>query len=1144
VPRAANGMAARLAPVIMAVASLGTVAMVVASGSAAGHNPMLLAFPVLMIASAVAAVASSSGGRQRAELDADRRRYLDYLASLSDRLAKDATAERHRLLDSHPEPEALWAIVGGTRMWERHRDEADFCVVRAGVGTASPTTRLNGPTTERAGEQDPVTAAALARLLRVHGRLWQVPVTITLAAGATVSVSGDGDGARALLRAVICQLAVAHSPDDVGLVAAVGEAQSGDWDWLKWLPHRRHGPAEPDGRRLVVVVDGGDAPAPDAACAVLHIDPAAMPDADLRVVDGAGTVVLTRPDQMTPVAALAVARRLAGYRPDDEPTGETVGWLARVGVGDPVHIDPKVLWESQFCAGLRVPIGTSDDGDAVDLDIREAAADGMGPHGLCLGATGSGKSELLRTIALGMIARHSPETLNLVLIDFKGGATFLDLARSRHTTAVITNLEEEAGLVDRMRDALGGEIDRRQRILRAVGNFSGVAEYHRARQAGRPLDPLPTLFIIVDEFSELLSRHPDFVEVFVAIGRLGRSLGMHLLLASQRLDEGRLRGLDSHLSYRICLKTLSEAESRLAIGVPDAHHLPRRPGSAYLKVGAGQPIRFQAAFVSGPVPGRSPDRRTGPSDEDFVPRLFTASPPVRVSAPPSGGGDAEGATLLQAVVDGLAGHGPSPHRVWLPPLTDSPRLAALVDGYAGGGLRIPIGLVDNAFEHRRSPLVVDLSGAAGNFAVVGAPRTGKTTVVKTLVTALAATHDPRRVQVYCLDFGGGGLTELTALPHVGTVAGRSNADLVRRTVIDVLAVLRRRESAGAGADDPCGDVLLVIDGWTAARREYGGPDDLDDVVTAIAGTGLSYGVHVVLTASRWADVRPALRDQIGTRIELRLGDPADSEIDRARARLVPRDKPGHGLSPAGSPMVIALPDNTFRPTGTEWRAPAIRLLPECVGYPELLAAAPAVGCVLGIDEDGLQPVALDLTGQHLLVFGEPGCGKTAVLRLLCHEIARTVPAGLLVPLDARETLAEFGSGGLRSLPGLVDRLRDRVHGAESRVPQIYLVIDDYDLAATALAPLADVLAHARDIGLHLVIARRSGGAARALYDPILSAVRETGAAGLQLSGSPEDGPLVGGVRPRRLPPGRGVLVTRTGGERTIQVAWLESSEPR
>ena len=269
-----------------------------------------------------------------------------------------------------------------------------------------------------------------------------------------------------------------------------------------------------------------------------------------------------------------------------------------------------------------------------------------------------------------------------------------------------------------------------------------------------------------------MSRHPEFVDVFVAIGRLGRSLGMHLLLASQRLDEGRLRGLDSHLSYRICLKTLSEAESRMAIGVPDAYHLPRRPGAAYLKVAAGQPVRFQAAYVSGPVSDRLPAPRSGPSAGTpsrgcSPPRRRRAASNLRAARTPCGT-----PRCSRSLSAGWPGTVRSPHRVWLPPLADSPRLGTLTAGYDGGGLRVPIGLVDNSFEHRRDPLVVDMSGSAGHLAVVGAPRTGKTTVLKTLVTALAATHDPRRVQVYCIDFGGGGLSDLAELPHVGTVAGR------------------------------------------------------------------------------------------------------------------------------------------------------------------------------------------------------------------------------------------------------------------------------------------------------------------------------------------------------------------------------------
>jgi len=186
----------------------------------------------------------------------------------------------------------------------------------------------------------------------------------------------------------------------------------------------------------------------------------------------------------------------------------------------------------------------------------------------------SGKSEFLRTLTLGMIAAHSPEALNLVLVDFEGGATFLGMEKVRHVSAVITNLSDEAQLVSRMREALSGEVHRRQEMLRAAGNCINIGEYGRVRAGDRTLMPMPALFIVVDEFSELLSQHPDFAELFVAIGRLGRSLGMHLLLASQRLDEGRLRGLETHLSYRVCLKTFSASESRAVLGVADAYHLP------------------------------------------------------------------------------------------------------------------------------------------------------------------------------------------------------------------------------------------------------------------------------------------------------------------------------------------------------------------------------------------------------------------------------------------------------------------------------------------------------------------------------------------------------------------------------------------
>ena len=233
----------------------------------------------------------------------------------------------------------------------------------------------------------------------------------------------------------------------------------------------------------------------------------------------------------------------------------------------------------------------------------------MGPHGLVIGATGSGKSEFLRTLVLGLAMTHSPEQLNMVLVDFKGGATFSGMSEMPHVSAVITNLAQELTLVDRMQDALSGEMVRRQELLREAGNYASIRDYEKARAAGEALEPLPSLFIVVDEFSEMLSAKPEFIDLFVAIGRLGRSLGLHLLLASQRLEEGRLRGLESHLSYRVGLRTFSAAESRGVLGVPDAYELPPVPGLGFLKPDQSTLLRFKAAYVSGPPTARARVRR-------------------------------------------------------------------------------------------------------------------------------------------------------------------------------------------------------------------------------------------------------------------------------------------------------------------------------------------------------------------------------------------------------------------------------------------------------------------------------------------------------------------------------------------------------
>lgn len=1209
----------RLLPVVMLVAAGGMAALYFTSGLGS-RGPTMLLFPVMMAVSVLGSVVyGMRGTRRTAELNSDRRDYLCYLAAVDDAVTRTADAQHHSSWWSHPDPSALWTLVGGERMGERRPGDADFCHVRVGLGVCRPAAVLIAPDVAPAGSADPVTVDAVQRLVEARSGVAEVPVTVGLRGHRIVTVEGEAAAARALVRAMVCQLTVLHDPDEVSVVSVVDAATARHWEWMKWLPHHQHlrdsddaGSARlayldrldtlpsVDAEHVVIVVDGGEMTADLPATGVSMLVVAAQTGGPVTVrLDGAGVDTLVAPDAMPMAAALTCARRLASHtggahrRSDDAP-----GWPDLVGIGDPCRIDPARTWQGRTVGRhLRVPIGRGDDGEPVELDLKEAAHGGMGPHGLCVGATGSGKSELLRTLALGLVATHSPDVLNLALIDFKGGATFLGFERLRHVAAVITNLADEAHLVSRMRDALSGEMNRRQEILRTAGNLANVTVYEEARAAGAPLAPLPVLLIIVDEFSELLARQPDLAEMFVAIGRVGRSLGMHLLLASQRLDEGRLRGLETHLSYRICLKTFSAAESRAVLGTADGYDLPNTPGMALLKTADGDLIRFRSSYVSAPVVAQV--REIGESTS--IPTVFTAAPVgMRRDDEDKPHAETSGASVLDVVLNGLSDAGTSAHQVWSPPLSASPTLDHV---FACGGrlapLNVPIGLVDRPFDQRSDQLIVDLGGAGGNVAVVGGPRAGKSTALRSLVLALAATHSPEAVQIYGLDFGGGTLAATRALPHVGAVAGRFESDLARRIVTQLESMVWQRESRlrrdGAhamfdgGFADAYGHVFLVIDGWAAARAELEG---LEESVTALAGQGLAVGVHIVVASSRWADLRPALKDRIATRIELRLGDPAESEMDRGRARGLLDRPPGRGVTREGLELVIALPrldgvptvvdlDDALHTAAHQLRtrhgdlmAPPVHLLPATVGLDTVTAhtgAATSTRIPIGVGDDDLQPLAVEFDRQpHLIVLGESECGKTATLRTLCRAVTGGLDAtaAQLMVIDPRRTLlgvvetdhllgyAVSAAGAQPHLAELSARLRARLPGAGVTQrqlrerswwtgPEAWVIVDDYDLIAESadgnpLLGILDLLPHAGDLGLHVVVARRSGGAARAMYDPVLARLRDLGCMGLMMSARADEGPLFGSLRPTVQPPGRGTLIRRGLGDQLVQIAWTDA----
>ncbi|WP_328398122.1 type VII secretion protein EccCb [Nocardia sp. NBC_00416] len=926
----------------------------------------------------------------------------------------------------------------------------------------------------------------------------------------------------------------------------------------------------------------------------------AMPDLRELAPETMGTADLT--DGAAELVSRVVdahPRNIDEPAPVRSPFDGEVDFASLFGLSHGGAVDVDNVWQPRWRRRLRIPIGVAPDGHPVELDLKQAAEDGMGPHGLLVGAAGSGKSSLLTTIIAGLAVTHSPGAVNFLLVETLGEGVYDRLAALPHVSSVVALHDSDLSQLNRLEQAIAGEIARRQQQLADAGQFASLLDYDEARGRGERLPPIPALIVVIDGFTNLLAPpHSEFMDTLVTIGRVGRSVGVHLLLSTARLHPDTLRGLDSYLTYRIGLRMYSATESRVVLGVPDAYELPGSPGHGYLRTEDAGYQRFKAAYAS--LPEQRPGRMTG-----------------------SG---AEQRTIVEAVVAHLATKELTAHRIWLP-LPERVLLNQVLarpevgeqGGPDGGSLRAAIGLIDRPDRHRQEGLVVDLSGKLGNIAVAGGRGAGKSTTLATIVLSLAATHTPEQTQFYVLDFDNA-LSSLSGLPHVGVVAGRADLDRVRRTLteLETLLVERQRlfrtrgiesmaefrsrsgELPAAGASGETrratqfGDVFLVVDDWRYTR---GRDDSLDERLAGLVVEGLPYGIHLVVAVTRWIDIRPSLFERFGTRVELRLDDPLESLFDRKAAALVPAGA-GRGLVGTGdevATVVVALPALRThagdRPEDsgpaaltvaagllTEAypgrRAPAIRMLPDRITRTEVLAIAEAAGVergglrvAAGVRESDLRPLVLDFAEQpHLLILGDPAAGKTTMLATVIAGIAQqatTDEVSFVVVDPARGLLEAYGavSNIVQYLPSLgsvgatvqqiADLLARRVPGPDVTAqqlrertwwtgPRIFVVVDDYERVAAAsanpLAPLAAFLAQAADIGLHLIIARAASGASRALHDPLLSRLRDLGADALILSGPADEGPLIGNVRPGPQPCGRGTYISRFRPPELVQIA--------
>lgn len=806
-------------------------------------------------------------------------------------------------------------------------------------------------------------------------------------------------------------------------------------------------------------------------------------------------------DQVSIAEAEEFAQKLAQWRLAEayEEIGQRVAHigardiLSYYGIDDPGNIDFDSLWASRTDtmgrSRLRAPFGNrSDNGELLFLDMKSLDEGGDGPHGVMSGTTGSGKSTLVRTVIESLMLSHPPEELQFVLADLKGGSAVKPFAGVPHVSRIITDLEEDQALMERFLEALWGEIARRKAICDSAG-VDDAKEYNsvraRMRARGQDMAPLPMLVVVIDEFYEWFRIMPTAVDVLDSIGRQGRAYWIHLMMASQTI-ESRAEKLMENMGYRLVLKARTAGAAQAA-GVPNAVNLPAQAGLGYFRKSLEDIIRFQAEFLWRDYfqPGVSIDGEEAPAlvhSIDYIrPQLFTNSfTPLEVSvggpdiepvvAQPNGevlesddieGGedeDEEGVRTPKVgtvIIDQLRKIKFEPYRLWQPPLTQPVAIDDLVNRFLGRpwhkeygsacNLVFPIGIIDRPYKHDQPPWTVDTSGPGANVLILGAGGSGKTTALQTLICSAALTHTPQQVQFYCLAYSSTALTTVSRIPHVGEVAGPTDPYGVRRTVAELLALVRERKrsflecgiasmemfrrrkfggEAGPVPDDGFGDVYLVIDNYRALAEEN---EVLIEQVNVIINQGPSFGVHVVVTADRESELRPPVRSGFGSRIELRLAAVEDAKLVRSRfAKDVPV-KPGRGMvavnyvrldsdpqaglhTLVARPALGSTPDNVFECDSvvaavsrlTSAQAPPVRRLPARFGVEQVRELASrdtrqgvgAGGIAWAISELDLAPVYLNFAeNSHLMVTGRRECGRTTTLATIMSEIGRLYAPG-------------------------------------------------------------------------------------------------------------------------------------------------------